>query len=174
MHENVPTPYLVIVTGPPRAGKTTLSAELSKALPSTPLYIEADAYLPRASVDHSWWAANNERIALALHRSVLAWIQAGYSVILDGSLPEPPQLIARCLQIFEGVPRVVVGVVCAPDELTRRAVATGRSPSWSLHHLSTFGTAVELSVQVDTSELTLEQCIQRVVACLPTCSGTST
>jgi chloramphenicol 3-O phosphotransferase len=172
--EDVSIPYLVIVTGPSRAGKTSLAAELSKALPSRPLHIEADAYLPKAYVDDSWYAANQERLALALHRSVLPWIQAGYSVILDGSLPQAPELIRRCLQIFDGVPQVIVGVVCPPDELTRRAVATGRSPSWSLHTLSTFGTGIELSVRVDTCELTLAQCIQRVAACLPTSSSTTT
>jgi chloramphenicol 3-O phosphotransferase len=171
--QDVSIPYLVILTGPSRAGKTSLAAELSKALPSRPLHIEADTYLPKAYVDHSWYAANQERLALALHRSVLSWIQAGYSVILDGSLPQAPQLRARCLQILEEVPRVIVGVVCPPDELTRRAVATARSPSWCLQTLSTFGAGIELSVQVDTSELTLEQCIQRVAACVPARSSTT-
>jgi hypothetical protein len=60
------------------------------------------------------------------------------------------------LQDFQAAGALGVG-----EELNSRPsgggvpLQVGRSPSWSLHQLSTFGTAVELSVQVDASELTI-------------------
>jgi len=160
-------PYLVILTGPSRAGKTSPAAELSKALPSRPLHVEADAYLPKAYADDSWYAANQGPLALALHRPVLPWVEAGYSVILDGSLPSAPGLRARCLEVLEGIPRAIIGVVCSPAELIRRAEMTARSPSWCIQQLTDFSQGIELCTQVDTSELSLQQCIQQVAGCLP-------
>ncbi|MFE0695143.1 MULTISPECIES: AAA family ATPase [unclassified Streptomyces] len=124
------TGQVVVVTGPPGAGKSTVSGLLAKTYPLS-VHLHTDdfwafikegavaPYLPEAQ-------RQNEVVMGVLAEAAFGYARGGYQVILDGVVG--PWFLDGFLAAAETHDITLRYVVLRPDEETTVARATGRGP----------------------------------------------
>jgi adenylate kinase family enzyme len=132
--EVAPGPCVLIVSGPPGAGKTTVSAELATRFAKS-VHLKTDTFYEfiKGGFLHPWQreaASQNEVVVRAVARAAAVYAAAAYTVIIDGVVLPWALAVYRTELAREGID--VRCVVLLPDVevATRRGLA--RIPAYNL------------------------------------------
>lgn len=163
----------VMLSGASSSGKTTLAKALLPLLDPPAVLVEADSAFPaiHTSVD-----GDVEAPIVVFHRSLRTWADAGFTVVVDGSLPYGDgELRERCLDELRNHRTFVVGVTCSRGELCRRE---GERPDprlqgWAESQTDDVNHGLALLVTVDTSAAGPLELAQRVAGSILATSETA-
>jgi chloramphenicol 3-O phosphotransferase len=121
---------IIFLTGPSSAGKSTLAAEVQKAMATPFLRFSSDhlaqALDPRRTTDgpFAYWSSVRPRFFTGFHRSIAALAGAGNDLIVD-HLIEFSAWRDELRELLSGLDVFLVGVHCSIEELERRERARG-------------------------------------------------
>ena len=132
---------IVLLNGAPRAGKSSIVTAMQENLEGLWLNLGVDRYMPmipekyqpgiglRPGGERPDLEPYVERMYLALYASIAAHSRAGINVVADvghhNGYSQPLNLLPRCASILNGLPALLVGVLCPIEEILRRRNATG-------------------------------------------------
>ncbi len=166
----VSPPLVILLSGASSSGKTSLAKELQRRLRVPAVLVEADRTFPDVPTGHPRWPSlglSHSDVVLAFHRSVAAWAEAGFDVIVDGSLPyEDRQLRDACVRVFETFDLRVVGVRCSAAELAAREAGRPdeRPIGWAVRQAGDIHDGMRYAAEVDTTARAVEECAEEVAA----------
>jgi adenylate kinase family enzyme len=136
-------PDLIVIYGPPLAGKSTLARELGRALPAKTAVVSADHLLNEAIAHRDDDAvAEIDLVHQQLRLLVANYLKFGYACILEGPFiyeregrllnfeSQIDQLLA--LMRMMTLRRMIVRVGASDEELARRAKQAGRESELAL------------------------------------------
>ncbi|NKE58199.1 AAA family ATPase [Lentzea sp. PSKA42] len=121
---------IIFLNGTSSSGKSSIASELLRVLDTPYFHLSVDAIGALRAVERTLELDGPEladvlrRTRAGFHRAVAGMAQAGNDVVVDHVLSEPWRL-QDCLDVWEGLDVVFVGVHCPPDELERREKARG-------------------------------------------------
>jgi predicted kinase len=125
-------PSIVIVSGCPGSGKTTLARALALAAPRG-LHIPSDLFytFPAAPIDPTRPESRHQNTVImqALARSAGAFAEGGYDVFLDGIFG--PWFLPTLRDDLGGAAEIAYIVLRAPEELALRRVRERQGPGAS-------------------------------------------
>ncbi|WP_020578099.1 phosphotransferase-like protein [Actinopolymorpha alba] len=163
---------VILLSGPSSSGKTTLARALLDRCAVPVMHVEADRAFPAMPAQTGSWdrlGLTRADAVLAFHRSIAVWAQAGFPLIVDGSLPyEDRELRDACLQVFGPFDLRLVGVRASLAALNHREVARPevRPAGWAARQAQDIHDGMEYAATVDTSNATPDECADRVLALL--------
>ncbi|HZC27260.1 MAG TPA: AAA family ATPase [Actinopolymorphaceae bacterium] len=164
-----PRPMVIVLSGASSSGKSSLARALQDQLAEPAVLVEADRAFPVVPRSHERWTTDHAAgdVVVAFHRSVAAWPECGFHVIVDGSLPyEDRALRDVCLAVFEPYDLRVVGVTCAVEVLNEREVQRPdeRPTGWAAQQARDIHDGMAYAAQVDTSTASPQECAAQVIA----------
>ena len=156
---------IVIVSGCPGSGKTTLSHALARSQPSG-VHIVSDVFygFPAEPVDPTRKESHHQNTVImrALARSARAFAEGGYDVVLDGVIG--PWFLPALRGELSGGPSVSYLVLRAPEAEALRRVRERQGPGASArvrHMVAAFAELGELRAHaVDTAGRTPEEVLR--------------
>lgn len=153
--------WVMMLSGPSSSGKTTLARAIQQAIAPavSSLFVADDAFPPTKGEAQD----SVEPPILVFHRSLMAWVHAGFNIIVDGSLPYgDPTLRARCLAELPTGSTLLITVTCAPAELQNRSLTRRdtRVPGWAQQQLNDVNTGLVPWLEVDTTRTSPPYCVQ--------------
>lgn len=161
---------LIVLSGLPGVGKTTIARELARSLPAVHLRIDSiEQALRQAGV-----IVEGEGYAVA-HAVAADNLRAGHTVVGDCVNPWPLTRDEwRALAEQVGVPVVEIEVVCSDQAEHRRRVES-RAADIAGHRIPTWQDVVERDyrawdrphVVVDTARQTVAESVRAIVCALP-------
>jgi chloramphenicol 3-O phosphotransferase len=170
---------VVLLNGVSSAGKSALGAALLELLPTPWFRLGVDdvGALRSAVATHRLPAAEVpdvlRRTRAGFHRMVAGLAEAGNDVVADHVLSEPWRL-ADLLEVLAPYDVVLVGVHCAPEELTRRESLRGDRPvGLAAGQLSSVHAHGVYDVEVDTTANDAAACARVVMGRLDAGPGTA-
>ncbi|MFX4273968.1 phosphotransferase-like protein [Propionibacteriaceae bacterium Y1685] len=113
--------------------------------------VEADQAFPTFGS-----TAGREPAVLAFHQACASWIDLGYVLILDGSLPYGNNdLRDRCLEVFPPESLRIIAVTADVQTLRRREQqrAEVRDPGWAEKQAADIHDGITAAMHLDTSNL---------------------
>jgi len=106
------------------------------------------------------------RFLTGFRHAIRALASTGNNVIVDDVLEEP-ELRAECVTVLTGLPLLFVGVRCPTAIIAQRERERGDRllglAAWQAERVHT---GALYDVEVDTSLLNPDECVERVIACL--------
>jgi len=167
--------HVILLNGTSSSGKTTLAKALLDKLVEPFMYVSLDAFFhlyperflnPTTQEEADVITALVPAVISGMHRSVAVLAQAGNNVLVDHVLQEE-QWLRECVALWAGLEVFFVGVRC-PLEVTEkretergdRTVGTARYQFERVHAHACY------DVEVDTSVLSVEECVARILALL--------
>lgn len=162
-------PVIVLMSGASSSGKSSIARVLQTLLPFPAIYVEADAVFPTLPTGHPRWPADvpTPGVILTFHRSIAAWAEAGFHVIVDGSLPYGnPYLRDECVAILATYDLKIVGISCDLAGLTHREKhrPEERQEGWAARQASDIHDGLQYAAFVDSSERSPENCAREIVS----------
>ncbi len=163
-------PVVILLSGASSSGKSSLAKALQRRLRVPAVLVEADRTFPALPTEHPDWASldvSHSSVVLAFHRSIASWAEAGFDLIVDGSLPyDEPQLRDACIRVFEPFDIRIVGVRCSAAELAdREAARTEERPNgWAVRQATDIHNGMRYAAEVDTTAKSPEECAHEVAA----------
>ncbi|MEQ7124295.1 AAA family ATPase [Actinopolymorpha sp. B11F2] len=163
-------PVVILLSGPSSAGKTALAGALQRRLPLPAVWVEADRSFPAVPTTHPGWESSGRSpaaVVLAFHRSLAAWVEAGFHLIVDGSLPYGDLgLRDQCLAMFDAYDLRLVAVVCSVAILNEREASRpeSRPAGWAATQAVDIHDGLRFAAEVDTSTRTPDACAEDVIA----------
>jgi predicted kinase len=158
---------LIVLSGLPGVGKTTIARELARALPAVHLRVDSiEQALRRAGL-----VVEGEGYSVA-HAVAIDNLRAGHMVIADCVNPWPLTRDAwRAVAGEGGVPVVEVEVVCSDQQEHRRRVDS-RVPDIAGHRLPSWQEVLDRDYRrwdrprllIDTARETVQQSVDKIVA----------
>ena len=154
---------VIFLNGTSSSGKSTIAKALQKSLDEPYLHVSLDGFLNQLPIHY----LENEKYLSGALPILLAGFDAsnagiarsGNNVIVDHVLQEP-SWVAPCVKAFEGLDVVFVGVRCSLDILESREKARGdRQLGTARYQHDRVHSNKEYDVEVDTSGMTVEQCV---------------
>jgi chloramphenicol 3-O phosphotransferase len=163
----VATPWIVLLSGASSSGKSSLGRALLDLVRGPTVLVEADAAFPSVR----GWSGDFGVSApiVVFHRGVVAWLDAGANLIIDGSLPYGDlDLRQQCLEELPSSRTVIVGVVCSIEELRRREATRpeARQIGWAERQARDVNDGLDLLVTVDTTHGDAENHARHVLAAI--------
>ncbi len=149
--------WVVLLSGPSSSGKTSLARALQRQLAVPALLVEADRAFPGLPSTHPAWQPHDPSrsdTTVAFHRSVAAWAENGFHLIVDGSLPyDNKDLRDACLRAFAPYDLRIVGVRCSDAELVRREGTRPepRQRGWAVRQAADIHDGMSYAAEVDTT-----------------------
>lgn len=119
---------------------------------------------------HPRWSAvgrSHEEVVLAFHRSVASWAEAGFDMIVDGSLPYGDrELRDACVRVFDPFDLRLVGVRCSAAALVQREAnrPEERPAGWATRQAEDIHDGMPYAADVDTTTRSAEECADEVAA----------
>ena len=104
---------------------------------------------------------------MAFHRSIAAWAECGFHVIVDGSLSYDNQALrGACLRVFDAFHLRLVGVRCSVDALTTREEQRQdkRPLGWAAHQARDIHDGLGYAAEVDTTHRSPDECVEDVAS----------
>ncbi|MFG1604048.1 chloramphenicol phosphotransferase CPT family protein [Actinoplanes sp. NPDC049265] len=178
---------IVILNGPPRAGKSSIAAVMQGTFDGVWLNLGVDVFMRMAPArlgpgiglrpggerpDLEAFVVEGYR---AMYASIAAHSRLGFNVVVDAvhhdDYSRPLGVLARCAMQLAGLPVLFVGVRCPVDVALERRRATwggaGFTPGSGVRHpVELWHEAVHrhgvYDLEVDTSELSPEECAERI------------
>lgn len=144
-------PLIVVVSGASSTGKSTISRALASKLPGRTAYVEADLAFPDICNAE---LSKGEPPIVIFHRTACIWLEAGYSVVLDGSLPYGDAVLRdRCLAQLPSDRTVIAAITCSLEEQQRREASRPdpRPAGWGRSQLADINDGLERVITLDTS-----------------------
>ena len=148
---------MILFSGTSSSGKTTLARALQKRIskPSRPfIHAEADKMVP--VLPAPWRPGHPVTVAYtrAIPRSVAAYAEQGFDLIVDGLLPYgDPKRVEEVLRLFRRFRLCYVGVHCRLRELERREDARPeRQKGWARQQYQDLHEGQVYDIEVDTTD----------------------
>ncbi len=165
---------VVLLNGASSAGKTAVASALLPLLDQAWFLMSVDdinAMRHRRDIEDPELKDVLRRTRAGFHRAVAGMAAAGNSVVVDHVFSEPWRL-NDCLDVFEGLDVVFVGVRCDAVELERRERVRGDRPlGLALAQLSRVHVHGDYDVEIDTTANSAEQGAELVAAYLARPAG---
>ncbi|MBA3233344.1 MAG: AAA family ATPase [Propionibacteriales bacterium] len=160
---------VVLINGASSAGKTAVASALLSLLDQAWFLMSVDdinAMRHRRDIEGSELDDVLRRTRAGFHRAVAGMAAAGNNIVVDHVLSEPWRL-DDCLDVFEGLDVVFVGVRCDAVELERRErVRRDRPPGLALAQLSEVHVHSDYDVEIYTTNNSAAQGAERIAAFL--------
>lgn len=172
------SPSIIILTGPPGTGKTTVADTLARKSPYKSVHISADSFFNwlRAGFippDQPESLSQNQTALTAMAVSALTYNRAGYEVILDGIVGPWFLPVLHSAFVKAQAPANYVVLRAAPDVAIGRSMARNRSETerelesiQALHEAFAQLGPLETHV-VDTSFISADQVVADLRNALP-------
>lgn len=182
---------IVILNGPPRAGKSSIVAAMQRDLPGQWINLGVDAQnrtLPSTLLPGIGLRPGGERpdlepnvtpLYLALYDAIAAHARAGFDVVADlghhDDYSRPLGTLPQCARRLAGLPVLFVGVDCPIETIMARRNADPQNghylggdtvPPPVLRWQSAVHVPGIYDVRVDTGALTPEACMAAIAAAL--------
>ncbi len=158
--------WLVLLSGTSCSGKTTVGRALQRRISSQSrpfLHIEADQFLPHLP---QTWSHEDKGVCLsrALHRAIVAFVEEGFDLIVDGVLPYGrPEGIADALTVFGRYQLCYVGVHCALEVLEERERRRpDRKSEWARQQYMDLHVGAVYDLEIDTTATSAEENAERI------------
>lgn len=165
-HEPQPRIDGLLLSGPSCSGKSSIARELQTALPVPALRIKADSVFPAPPDGHMGWhkAEMHQTVVLAFHRSIATWAEAGFHLIVDGSLPYERALRDEYIDIFHPYDVRLIGVSCDVAELNKRETASQslQPLGWSAQQAKDIHDGMHYAATVDITRHTPAECAAEI------------
>lgn len=155
---------VIILNGTSSSGKSTLARKLQQKLEETYLHCQLDAFWNMTPQDIPASSTNFPHMKLAMAKSVRAMADTGHNVVVDivySGLKSHLEFSSA----LDGIAMLVVKVDCKLDELERRELARGnRRLGLAKSQIDNVHEAIPYNLEIDTSVLTPDQCIEKIVS----------
>jgi hypothetical protein len=118
---------IIVLSGPPGAGKTTVAQELVSILPGPVACIEGDKFWSFFAKGYAMTDDHNKfkTIMISMTTASLAYVRAGYQVIIDFSVP--PWFLPTVFKIVNDRNIALDYVIIRPSEKVCSARAAART-----------------------------------------------
>jgi chloramphenicol 3-O phosphotransferase len=175
---------IIFLNGTSSAGKTTLAKALQARLltadpPRLYLHFSVDHYLQKLPADlfrddlsrpeaiTEVFMTMFPRLLDGFHRSLAAAADAGLTDLIVDHVLQERAWHEACVHLLADYPVLFVGVMCPLEELERREkLRPERQPGQARKQLPDVHVHGAYDLAVDTSVLTVEECVDRVLATL--------
>jgi chloramphenicol 3-O phosphotransferase len=159
---------IIFLNGASSSGKSSIAKALQAVLEEPCIHLCIDDYL--AAFQKGLWDKQEivqrawPNIITGFHAAAAAIARAGSWVIMDDVLEEDPPWIEHCLELFEGLEVIFVGVHCPLEELEHREKERGnRKAGMARLQFEQVHAQAIYDIEVDTSVLSPEECVVRIV-----------
>ncbi|WP_394613925.1 chloramphenicol phosphotransferase CPT family protein [Lentzea sp. JNUCC 0626] len=159
---------ILFLNGTSSSGKSSIAAALLEELDTPFFHLAVDAFGAMRAVERTLeldGPAQQDllrRTRAGFHHAVAGMASAGNDVVMDHVLSEPWRL-QDCLDVFQGLDVVLIGVHCPPDELERRERARGdRVPGAAAMQLQSVHQHGLYDFEVDTSTNGPQECARAI------------
>lgn len=150
---------VILLNGTSSSGKGSIARELLDLLDPPHFHLSIDAFNAMRSKEAISRLSESEleealrRTRGGFHRAVAGMAHAGNDVVMDYVFSEPWRL-SDCLEVFEGLRVVFVGVHCQLEELERREKARGdRNVGLARSQLEVVHSFVEYDIEVRSDQM---------------------
>lgn len=148
---------VIVLSGTSASGKTTLAVELQRRAAIPLQYMPLDSFIDMLPC---FDAPVFEAMEVGYHHAVAATARAGNNVITDHFRADLD------LGLYRGLRVLLVGVHCPLEELLRReSERPEHRRGFAADQYERLHLGREYDVDVDTSELTPEECADAVLQC---------
>ena len=170
-HARMTAGRIIFLNGTSSSGKSSIARELLDVLDDGVFFHLAvdsfNAMRTKRALDDEELDTALRRTRMGFHRSVAAMAEVGNDVVVDHVLSEPWRLL-DCLSVLPPERVLFVGVLCPPEELTRRERARGDRPvGLAAHQYDLVHRHGDYDLECDTSTATPRECAERIKSFLP-------
>lgn len=163
------TPTIICLNGTSSSGKSTIAKALQARLEAAFLHVELDTfiYMMPASIqdDQNLFWDHFPQLHLTFHRALAAMACNANNMIIDDVLG--PKGLRDIVEVFTDLDVVFVGVHCPAATLEAREQDRGdRHIGLAKSQLAHVHAEAIYDVEVETEELSPEECVARIVAFL--------
>ena len=169
---------ILFLNGASSSGKSSIAKALQGRIDEPCIHLCIDDYLQAYQKD--LWDKEQivqqrwPRIISGFHAAAAAIARAGNFVIVDDVLEENPPWVESLLELFDNLEVMFVGVHCSLEELERREKERGdRRKGMARLQFDQVHSQAIYDVTVDTSILSLEECVSRIIDQMGTMHGSS-
>ena len=153
---------IIFLNGTSSSGKSSLAKALQETLDELYLHISVDGFLHL--IPGKWWDDKEvvqqefPRWLSGFHASAASIARAGNWIILDHVL-ENPKWLDECVELFDGMEVIFVGMHCSLEELERRELERGDRRKGLAHsQFEKVHVHGIYDIQIDTSTNATKEC----------------
>jgi len=164
----MPRGQIIFLNGASSSGKSSIAKALQAMIDEPCIHWCIDDYLGAFQSD--LWERQEmvkpewPNIVRGFHAAGAAIARTGNLVIIDDVLEAEPPWVENWLELFQGLPVIIVGVHCPLEELEQRErQRKDRKTGLARLQIDQVHAQAEYDVQVDTSMLSPTECAEKIV-----------